>query len=109
MPTAPCSPCHISSRRRSSVAALPRHLLLRPGFDRRVFLLLADDRSDGLQAVFFFQVDELDALRVAPRFADVANKSAYHLATRGDEHDFIVVADGERADDRSGLLGGFHR
>src|SRR5215831_15805998 len=74
-------------RLRFKARALTRTFLL----SSRVFLLFTDDRCDGLKFVAFTKFYHLHPLRISARFTDILNKSAHHLTSRRDDHDFIRI------------------
>src|SRR5207244_4050442 len=59
----------------------------------------ADHWRNRLKFVPFLKVNELYALGVAARLANVAHRRAHHLPAHRDEHDFIAFRHTERADD----------
>src|SRR5665213_2414314 len=93
----------------SHAAGKPEPLLISNIFADGIFRVLADDRRDGLKLVAGIEVDEFHAHGVAASLADVPYIRPHHLATDGDEHDFVGVAHGERADHAAGFVAGLHR
>src|ERR1039458_8887448 len=58
-------------------------------FSGCIFLVLADDGSDGLQFVAGVEIYQFHAHRVAAGFADALRRNAHHLPAHGDEHDLV--------------------
>lgn len=73
-----------------------------------VVVFVADDGGDGLEDFAWAEVDEFYALGVAAGFADAGDAGAHHFAFVGDEHEFVVVANGEGTGNAAGAIGGFH-
>ena len=55
------------------------------------------------------QSHELHAHGIATRLADLTDTGADHLTTASDEHEFVVLGDGEGPDHEAGLVTGLHR
>ena len=55
------------------------------------------------------EVDELHALRVAAGFADFLDAGADHFAFVRDQHELVLVANGQSAGDAAGFFVGLHR
>src|SRR5260370_2304499 len=62
-------------------------------------LFLLRDALDAGELGAFVQVDQAHALGRAPHLADLLDAHAYEDASGGDEHDLVLVAHQNRADD----------
>src|ERR1700676_2864795 len=71
--------------------------------------LLADDRGDGLQFFRTAEIHQLHAHGIAADDANLFHARPNHLAFGRDQHEFVFISDGQRADDLAGFLTGLHR
>ena len=69
---------------------------------------MGNNRRNALEFLTLRESDEFHTHCHPTRLTDLGNTGANHLATAGDEHEFVFVGDGECADHESGLLAGLH-
>src|SRR5690606_21841666 len=79
------------------------------GQRRRLAAVVAlDDARHADDPLAVVDVEQLDALRVAPDDADVAHAQPDHASAVGDQHHLVVREDLRDADHGAGLLGDLH-
>src|SRR5207237_1374835 len=74
----------------------------------RGLIRLADDWRNSLKTILLVQVDQFDPLRVTAGFTNVFDGDSDHLSADGDEHDLVLILDGQGADDSARAVIGFH-
>src|SRR5262249_54889948 len=73
------------------------------------FVLALGQPRNGGQPLALLEIDQANALGVAPDDADLVRSKSDHLAAAGDEHELIVVRHHAHADHPARLLGDPHR
>ena len=61
-----------------------------------------------MQLLSIWEINQFHTHRDPSGFTDLGHRSANHLSTAGDEHDFIGIGDGESPHDESGFIAGLH-